>query len=59
VKPLMHLLLSLTTLLHSYSVRFRIEYCLALLRPVAIGDFRSPAIISSYWNILAMEWMIS
>jgi hypothetical protein len=55
VKPLMHLLLSLPTLLHSYHVRFRIEYCLALLRPVAIDDFRSPAIIGGYWNTLAME----
>jgi hypothetical protein len=34
------------------------KYCLALLRPVAIGDFWSPAIIGGYWNILAMEWMI-
>jgi hypothetical protein len=59
VKPSMHLLLSLHTLLHSYLVRFRIEYCLALLRPVAIGDFRSPAIIGGYWNTLAMEWMKS
>jgi hypothetical protein len=59
VKPLMHLFLSLPTLLHSYPVRFRIEYCLALLRPVAIGDFWSPAIIGGYWNVLAMEWMKS
>jgi hypothetical protein len=49
----------LPTLLHSYLVRFRIKYCLALLRPVAIGDFRSPVIIGGYWNILAMEWIIS
>jgi hypothetical protein len=59
VKPLMHLLLSLPTLLPTYPIKFRIEYCLALLIPVAIGDFRSPAIIGSYWNTLAMEWMIS
>jgi hypothetical protein len=59
VKLLMHLFLSLSTLLHLYPVRFRIEYCLALLRPVAIGDFRSPAIIGGYWNVLAMEWMKS
>jgi hypothetical protein len=59
VKPLMYLLLSLPTLLHSYLVRFRIEYCLALLRPIAIGDFRSPAIIGGYWNTLAIEWMKS
>jgi hypothetical protein len=49
VKPLMHLLLSLPTLLYSYLNRFRIKYCLALLRPVAIGDFRSPAIITMCW----------
>jgi hypothetical protein len=59
VKLLMHLLLSLPTLWYSYLNRFRIEYCLALLRPVAIGDFRSPAIIGGYWNTLAMKWMIS
>jgi hypothetical protein len=53
----MHLFLSLPTLLPSYPVRFRIEYYLALLRPVAIGDFRSPAIIGGYWNVLAMQWM--
>jgi hypothetical protein len=29
--------------------------CLALLRPVAIGDFLSPANIGGYWNTLAME----
>jgi hypothetical protein len=46
----------MSTLLHSYPIRFRIEYYLSLLRPVAIGDFRSPAIVGSYWNILAMEW---
>jgi hypothetical protein len=45
--------------LPSYLDRFMIEYCLALLRPVAIGDFRSPAIIGGYWNNLAIEWMIS
>jgi hypothetical protein len=59
VKPLMHLLLSLPILLHSYPVRFRIECCLVLLRPVAIGDFRSPVIIGGYWNALTIEWMIS
>jgi hypothetical protein len=58
VKPLMHLLLSLPTLLYSHPDRFRIEYCLALLRPVAIGDFWSPAIIGGYWNTLTMKWMI-
>jgi hypothetical protein len=55
----MHFLLSLPTLLHSYPIRFRIEYYLALLSPVAIGDFWSPAMIGGYWNTLAMEWMIS
>jgi hypothetical protein len=55
----MHLLLFLPTLLHSYPIRFKIEYCLALLRPVVIGDFRSPVIIRGYWNALAMEWMKS
>jgi hypothetical protein len=54
VKLLMHLLLFLPTLLYSYPVRFRIDYCLALLRPIAIGDFWSPAIIGGYWNTLAM-----
>jgi hypothetical protein len=58
VKPLTHLLLSLPTLWYSYLDRFRIEYCLALLRPIAIGDFRSPAIIGGYWNTLAMKLMI-
>jgi hypothetical protein len=48
VKPLMHLFLSLPTLLPSYPVKFRIKYCLALLRPVAIGDFRAPANIGGY-----------
>jgi hypothetical protein len=33
--------------------------CLALLRSVAIGDFRSPTIIGGYLSTLAMEWMIS
>jgi hypothetical protein len=56
VKPLMHLLLPC---LHYYLRKFRIEYCLALLRPIAIGDFRSPAIIGGYWNVLAMQWMKS
>jgi hypothetical protein len=59
VKLSMHLLLSLPILLHSYPIRFRIEYCLALLRLVAIGDFLSPTIIGGYWNTLAMEWMKS
>jgi hypothetical protein len=56
VKPLLHLLLSLP---HYYLHKFRIEYCLAPLRPVAIGDFRSPEMIGGYWNTLAKEWVIS
>jgi hypothetical protein len=42
LKPLMHLLLSLPTLLHSYPIRSGSNNYLALLRPIAIGDFRSP-----------------
>jgi hypothetical protein len=45
--------------LHCYLLKFRVKYYLALLRPVAIGDFQSPAIIGGYWNALAMELMIS
>jgi hypothetical protein len=48
VKPLMYLLLSLSTLLHFYPVRSGSNNCLALLRPVAIGDFRSPIFIGGY-----------
>jgi hypothetical protein len=48
VKPLMHLLLSLPTLLHYYPVGLGSNNCLALLRPVAIGDFWSPTIIGGY-----------
>jgi hypothetical protein len=59
LKPLMHLLLSLPTLLHSYPIRSGSNNCLALLRPVVIGDFRSPTLIGGYWNDLAIEWMIS
>jgi hypothetical protein len=33
--------------------------CLALLRPVTIGDFWSPEMIGGYYNVLAMEWLIS
>jgi hypothetical protein len=36
-----------------------VEYCLALLRPVAIGDFRPPEMIGGYYNVLAMKWLIS
>jgi hypothetical protein len=36
-----------------------VKYCLALLRPVAIGEFRSPEMIGGCYNVLAMEWMIS
>jgi hypothetical protein len=56
VKPLMYLLLSLP---HCYLRKFRIEYYLALLTPVAIGDFWSPRMIGGYWYGLGMEWMIS
>ena len=55
----MHLLLSLPTLLPFYPVRSGSNNCLALLRPVAIGDFRSPTFIGGYWKNLAMERMIS
>jgi hypothetical protein len=55
VKPLMHVLLSLPALLYSHPDRFRIECCLALLRPVVIGDFQSPGIIAGYWNTLAIN----
>jgi hypothetical protein len=56
VKPLLHILLSLP---HYYLRKFWVEYCLALLRPVAIGEFWSPKMIGGYYNVLAMEWMIS
>jgi hypothetical protein len=55
MKLLMHLLLSLSALLPTYPVKFRIKYCLALFRSVAIGDFWSHAILGGYWNTLAME----
>ena len=56
---LMHLLLSLPTLLCFYPVRSGSNNYLALLRPVAIGDFRSPTFIGGYWKKLAIERMIS
>jgi hypothetical protein len=57
LKPLMHLLLSFPMLLHSYPVRLGSNNCLALLRPVVIGDSRSPTFIGGYWNDLAIdEW---
>jgi hypothetical protein len=56
----MYLLLSLSTLLCPYILLgLGSNNCLALLRPVVIGDFLSPTIIGGYWNTLAMEWMIS
>jgi hypothetical protein len=56
----MHLILSLSTLLYPYTLLdLGSNNCLALLRPVAIGDFLSLAIIGGYWDTLAMEWMIS
>jgi hypothetical protein len=55
VKPLMHLLLSLP---RYYLRKFRIDYCLALLRSVAIGEL-SPEIVGGYRYVLVMGWMIS
>jgi hypothetical protein len=56
----MHLLLSLPTLLYHYILlRLGSNKCLALLRPVALGDFLSPATIDGYRNILAIKKMIS
>jgi hypothetical protein len=42
VKPLLYLLLSLSTWLPVYPVRSGSNNCLALLRPVVNGDFWSP-----------------
>jgi hypothetical protein len=56
VKPLMHLLLSLPPY---YLHKFWVEYYLALLRLVEIGDFRSPEMICGDRNALAKEWVIS
>jgi hypothetical protein len=59
VKPLMHLLSSLPTLLCLYTlISLGSNNCLALLRPIVIGDFLSPVNIGGYWNTLAMEWII-
>jgi hypothetical protein len=56
----MHLLLSLSTLRYPDTLLgLGSNNYLAMLRPVAVGDFLSPATIGGYWNILAMEWMIS
>jgi hypothetical protein len=59
----MHLLLSLPTLLYPYTLLgVESNKCLALLRPIAVGDFLSPATIGGYcgyWNTLAIECMIS
>jgi hypothetical protein len=54
----MHLLLSLSTIYILTLLGLGSNNCLALLRPIVIGDFLSPAIIGGYWNTLAMEWMI-
>jgi hypothetical protein len=60
VKLLMHLISSLSALFYHYTLLgLGSNNCLALFRPVAIGDFLSLAVIGSYWNTLAMEWMIS
>jgi hypothetical protein len=51
VKPLMHLLLSLSTLLYPYTLLgLGSNNYLALLRPVAVDDFLSPATIGGYRN---------
>jgi hypothetical protein len=55
VKPLLHLLLSLPIWLPVYPVRLGSNNCLALLRPVAIGDFRSPTLIGGYWKEFSYE----
>jgi hypothetical protein len=55
----MHLLLSLPTTYILTLLGLGSNNCLALLRPVAIGDFRSPKIIGGYWNTLTMKWMKS
>jgi hypothetical protein len=45
VKLLLHILLSLPPY---YLRKFWVEYCLALLRSVAIDEFRSPKMIGGY-----------
>jgi hypothetical protein len=52
---LMHLLLSLPTLLCLYTLLgLGSNNRLALLRPITVSDFLSPAIVGGYWNTLAM-----
>jgi hypothetical protein len=52
----MHLLLYLSTLLYPYTLLgLGSNNCLALLRPVAVGDSLSSATIGGYRNTLAME----
>jgi hypothetical protein len=47
----MHLLLSLSTLLYPYTLLgLESNNCLAMLRPVAVGDFLSLATIGGYRN---------
>jgi hypothetical protein len=58
VKPLLYLLLSLPTYILTL-LGLGSNNCLALLRPVAIGDFLSPVNIGGYWNTLALVWIIS
>jgi hypothetical protein len=49
VKPLMYLILSLSTLLYPYTLLdVESNNYLTLLRPVAIGDFMLPANIGGY-----------
>jgi hypothetical protein len=56
VKPLMYLLLSLSTLLYPDTLLgLGSNNCLALLRPITVGDFLSPTTIGGYRNTLAME----
>jgi hypothetical protein len=51
----MHLLLSLPTLLCLYTLLgLGSNNRLALLRPITVSDFLSPAIVGGYWNTLAM-----
>jgi hypothetical protein len=56
VKPLMHIYYILVYLIISFTpLGLGSNKCLALLRPVAIGDFLSPATIGGYRNTLVMD----
>jgi hypothetical protein len=53
VKPLMYLLLFLSTLLYPYTLLgLGSNNRLALLRPVAVGDLLSPTTIGGYRNTI-------